>query len=555
MEPGTSVDNPAMPARVIALVLLIGATVGLLTTPRIVADGSNYLGMAMSLVADNDLRWTPDDLARVRGLNLDAATTGLLLLKRANGYVFAKPMTYPLLAAPFVALAGAHGFMLLNGLLLAGLVLLGADVLSHRLAWPTALGVATVVIGASVTPVYLHWIDPFLLMSLLTAAAIAACRRERPVLAGALLGAMAATRFPYAALLLGPALLYVAGRRWRHLALLAAAALVVCAGALLLTRAATGQWSPYTGERYYYADAVPYEIPRAGEVGTRYTREDLVSNVWHPPSLADLARGAGQLLVGRFAGVLLYTPALVACLLWMRRLDREKAAWMLALAVYCLITLLIIPHRRIGGTYALGSRLFVLLPVALVMVDFVAWRWGRILATLALLALALPVVQAPVYLSLNPGRQTLVAPYKWFPVEWLSALELPYPVELDGMHGLTDQQYWREEGGTWTRGGGRAQFVLIRPAGAPAAVEVWSLLPSARIGEGNELRETAFEPFVRQTVSLSHPVAVIRDEYQDFAEFAVYLFTVETSSGVRAFEVLPNSTDRRSLGVFVRALP
>ena len=185
-----------LPARVVALVLLIGAVIGLLTPPRIFSDGSNYVCMAVSLISDGDLRWTRDDLQHVRALRADGATPGLLLVKRADGYVFAKPVIYPLAAAPFVALAGVRGFMLLNGLLLAALVLLGADVLTHRLAWPAALGVAAAAVGASVTPVYLHWIDPFLLLSVCTAGALAAYRRGRPGLAGALLGVMSVTRFP-----------------------------------------------------------------------------------------------------------------------------------------------------------------------------------------------------------------------------------------------------------------------------------------------------------------------------------------------------------------------
>ena len=90
--------------------------------------------------------------------------------------------------------------------------------------------------------------------------------------------------------------------------------------------------------------------------------------------------------------------------------------------------------------------------------------------------------------------------------------------------------------------------------GKPAEVELWSLLPTARIGDGAVMRDVAFQPFVRQTIALTHPVATIRDEYEGFAESAVYLLTVETGSGVRPLDV-GASKDRRWLGVSVKALP
>src|SRR5262249_13003669 len=153
----------------------------------------------------------------------------------------------------------------------------------------------------------------------------------------------------------------------------------------------------------------------------------------------------------------------------------------------------------------------------------------RVLATVALLALAVPTIESPVQFTIHPGRQALQAPYRWFPIEWRSALELPYPFLFPNMYAMTGNQSWEADGGVWTFGDSRAEFVMLRPAGAPPTVELWSLLPRAVIGDGGELRERSFQPFVHQTITLAHPLLTIRDEYRDYAPIDVYLLTVEAT--------------------------
>src|SRR5262249_47132260 len=157
------------------------------------------------------------------------------------------------------ALFGVRGFLVLNGMLLAALVLLCADIVSHRLDWPRAVACAAVVLGFTVTPAYIHWIDPFLFLSVLTAGTVAAYPRGSPAWSGALMAALVSSRAPYLALALAPVALYALARQWRALAHFAIAAVAV--GALLLGIAslATGRWSSYTGDRFYYVTRFPYD--------------------------------------------------------------------------------------------------------------------------------------------------------------------------------------------------------------------------------------------------------------------------------------------------------
>ncbi len=441
--------------------------------------------------------------------------------------------------------------MAFNGFLLAALLLLGADILAWRIGWRRGLIGSAIVFSFSVTPAYLHWIDPFLLGSVLVAGAVAAYRRERPVLCGLFLAAAGAVRVPYLVLGAAPAVLFALRRRWRALGKLALAA---AAGALLILAAnvaGSRHWSPYFGQRRYYPNAVPFELPGV-EAGVASARTDAILG-WRAPSFRELGRNAFYLLFGRFAGLLPYFPALFACALWIRRWDAEKALWLLALGGCCLSFLVLLPHNAFGGGHALGNRFFVLLPVALVMVDFVAPSLARIAASAALLLLAVPVMEAPLQYSIHPGLQMLELPYRLFPFEWTEARRIHCPYRFPGMAALTANQYAPVRPGVWTIGGTKAEFVLVRRTGEPPTLHLWSLLEKARVGDGGFVEEMRFEPYVEKEITLVHPKAVFRDENTGYAEYAVYELTVETTSGVRP-AALGKSDDRRYLGVFVQPL-
>ena len=105
-----------------------------LSEGRFFSDGATYYSMTWSLVGDFDLEYTAGDLARVKreypggpsGIFLKRAFGGLELddsapfIKRVGSprIYFGKAMTYPVMAAPFVAIFGTRGFLVFNGLCL-----------------------------------------------------------------------------------------------------------------------------------------------------------------------------------------------------------------------------------------------------------------------------------------------------------------------------------------------------------------------------------------------------------------------------------------------------
>lgn len=538
--------------RLAALAFLVaGGIAGLSIPARRLADASSYVLMADSIWHDRDLRYTGEDLARARQLRFDDLPAGLFLTRRDGTYFYAKPSVYPLVAAPFFGLLGVQGFFVLNGLLLAGLVLLGGDILSHRLGWKAGLGVSGLVVAFSVTPAYAYWIDPFLLYTVLAAAGVAAWRRGRPGLCAALLMLLAHGRAPYGALLAAPAYVYASRRHWSELTRFASVGLVVGGLLLLCTRLAIEQWSPYTGERYWYPSVPPYATPDGDGRGLPFSKTPLLTE-WHAPALRDLAINAGSFVYGRFAGLLLYFPTFFACGLWALRADREKLAWLGAAAIACLLLQATLAHNPFGGSHALGNRLFVLLPVALTMVEVVAWLPWRLAGTALLLLLVVPVIKAPEHFSVSPGQRMLALPYRWFPLEWRQAPALLYPYRFPGLMALTANQYdWEPSlGGVWTIGGTRAEFVLLRPASAPATVGLSSFLPTARVSDGAMSRKIHFSPGRMETIALTARAAA-RNEIDRLREYAVYHLVVETPTGVTS---PTGGDDPRPLGVLVRPL-
>jgi hypothetical protein len=540
-------------ATVVAL-LFMGLAVGLLTPPRHLADATIYLLMTDSLWMDGDLAYTPHDLTRAQALAFADHPKGVFLIKHAAGYGYAKPPLYSVLAVPFYALFGVRGFLALNGVLLAALVLLGADVLAHRLPWRLALPASALVFACSVTPAYLLWIDPFLLCSVLIAGAVAAVRRDALAISAILLAAAASCRPPYIALALAPALLCAFERRWRPLARFAAAGIATTAVLLGVNWVAHGQSSPYGGERYYFLTLLPFQVPGVEPPGGR---AHITAGGGSLPSIAALVRTSLDFLVGRFAGVLVYFPGLLACALWARRWDGEKLVWLAGLAAACATLIVAFPHNTMGGQQALGNRFFVLLPVALVFVDFLAWSVWRGLATAALALLAVPVMQAPVYLSLNAGRQMLDVPYRYLPVEWLQAGRIRFPIEYPGgMAALTDQQYEWDGEGVWTRGGAAAEFVFVVIGDdlAPPRVRLWSKEQDVRITDGGRLRDLAWQTGRDVEVVLQHPVAQYRDESYAGARVSAYTLGISTRTGTYGYDI-GGGNDSRYLGVFVRPVP
>ena len=97
------------------------------------SDEATYYVMAQSLAHDLDLTYTRHDLARSHQ-EFPGGPQGVFLKKVAGDrIVFGKGYLLPLLAAPFVRVLDARGFLVLHAVLLAACIAAGAS-------WLRAMG-------------------------------------------------------------------------------------------------------------------------------------------------------------------------------------------------------------------------------------------------------------------------------------------------------------------------------------------------------------------------------------------------------------------------------
>jgi len=140
------------------------------------ADEGTYLAMAESVALDFDLRFDERDLARIEQQR--DGRTHVILQRAPDGRIaYSKPLVFAFAAAPFYALAGARGLVLLNLLALSGalaLALAHLRALARRDDAPeldAEWTLATWLLASALLP-YLFWRMPDLLGSALCLAGL-----------------------------------------------------------------------------------------------------------------------------------------------------------------------------------------------------------------------------------------------------------------------------------------------------------------------------------------------------------------------------------------------
>lgn len=467
--------SDATPRRLVWLLALGIAAVGLfidvpqLTDRRFFGDGATYYAMGWSLADDADLRFLPQDLARIRK-EYPSGPQGVFLKRAAGGLTFdaaagfpwfrvlrwqdpderriyyAKPISYPLVAWPFVKILGSRGFYLLNGLCLGLSLALGWRCLQDRFHPWTALAIAAAVFLLSAAPAYLIWATPELFYLFLATAGLGAWSSGRPYLAALILGIAIYSKLSnlWLALPLGlePLLLFrhqgIPGvvREWlRRGAILA----LVVAALFGLNRAITGEWYYQGGaERKTFYGTFPFEgrttfgnsgvWMSANQLGPRVAgqEESVADRGSEPPRSAAEYRQSflanlGYFWFGRFGGVLGYFPAaLVAAVVFLVAGPRDARGLLalLALVVSWIFYIERIPDNWYGGSGTIGNRYFLnMLPLAL----FIVPRGrGRLVAATAAGFAALflvPLLAHPVRAAVAPGSWTTEGLWRRLPLE------------------------------------------------------------------------------------------------------------------------------------------
>jgi hypothetical protein len=458
-------------ARVVLAVLVAAMIVGvcLVRLPGFWGDGATYYTMAHSLAEDGDLRYEARDVFRARR-EFPSGPQGLFL-KRASGGLrgdgaggfpwvrrvtdddkriyFAKAFTYPVAAAPLVALMGTRGLLVTNALSLGLALVLAYLELRTRASPAWALAAAVSLVLATVAPLYLVWPTPELFTLALVAAGLFAWRRERPMWAAVLLGIATYTK-PYnlfLALPLGVEPFLRASRASWWPALreslrrgLAMAAVVV--GLFAVNAAITGELNYQGGERKTFYGRFPDEVGADGQKvtfgnsGFWMTTDQLGPAVEgeegaaasartgppRPPREIEVSflRNLYYFWVGRFGGALAYfLPAVMALGVFLARGPRSVAGWLTfaALVVSWLFYIRIIPDNWYGGGGTVGNRYFLnLIPLFVLMLPARREAWAVGGGVLSALVLA-PMWLHPLHHSLRPGDHATRGVFPHLPPE------------------------------------------------------------------------------------------------------------------------------------------
>ena len=584
------------------------------------SDEATYYMIGMSLVHDGDITYRKEDLVRV-WREFPAGPAGVFLKRgRTVGgapdpdqgrYFYGKSFIYPLVAAPFVLLFGTNGFLVLNAIVLALVLLCGYLFLHARSGpWPSAILAAAFVI-ASVVPVYFVQIMPEVFNLSLACLAyfcwlykeVASPARSprgtawlfsgrSDIAAAVLLGILTFSKPPSAMLFVAPVLWGFfrlkaeatssadpVASAFRRKILLPVVAFVLVAGGLFAVNvASSGEWNYQGGERKSYIFEFPFQnqVTRP-EVGAPKSREEILGGVIFNPRTftSNLTHNLEYFFIGRYAGMLGYFfPGFFAMVALVAAPKRRPGWQWLALAAALsqgLFFVIATPYTWSGGGVGnryfftgYGVMLFLLPPIESIALAFAPWFIGALFVA--------PLVLNPFVSAARPASNADAGPLRLLPVELTLLNDLPIFTEPDrgrvwfgdlgqGDPGfllsfLDHNAYGPEvDKSFWVRGGSRAELVIKTDRAIRKATFTIASGPVATdvtIRIGGRRQTVHLEPGQSEQVSMSMPPGLPYEK--EIQGGLLWHASVSCTSGFTPIFYDANASDARYLGVRVRPM-
>ena len=498
------------------------------------SDEATYYSLGHSVAQDGDMQFQREDLVRVwkefpsgpQGIFLKRGRSFHLGLQgrppfvrwvkgpdtRTDRLYYGKSFAYPLAAAPFIALAGTNGFLVLHALLLTACFAAVYAFVRARSSAAAALAFAVVFLFASAAPVYFVWLTPelFNLAMVLLGLFFWAYKEVAPTfvptgtwidrwgrllrspwsdaIACALLG-IATFSKPLNVLAAAPVLwLALLRRQWGRVLLIGAAFLAAAGGLFLVNGLSSGDMNYQGGgpDRATFYGKFPFQTTDATFESTgepRATDGLLTEVIFNRDVLTTvLAHNLVYFFVGRHTGLVPYFfPGVLTLVLFLfaGRQRREPFQWLvlLALSIASVALLIYMPFTYSGGGGPVGNRYFMgyyalflfLAPSAITV------RAAVVAAAVGGLFTA-QLIANPFYTSFFPATHPKYGPFRLLPVELSLVNDLPVnvtpsrakqPVAGDPpllVYFLDDNAYNREGEWFWVRGESRADLILRAPA-------------------------------------------------------------------------------------------
>lgn len=474
-------------------------------------DEATYVTMAQSVAYDGNLTFERGDLVRFWH-TYQSGPEGIFL-KRGEGpatsddpLFFAKAFIYPLIAAPFVRLAGLNGLLFLNVLLLAGVFVCAYLFASARLPSPAAVLIAAGFLGASIAPLYAVYLTSDTFNFALAFYAYfcwlykdVADVSPRPawlrgtasdIVAALLLGLVTFSKLTNAPLIVPLVAFAWWRRRVAHGAVVGTVWAVAALACFTANAAISGEFNYQGGahRRTIYGQ-FPFEsdAPAFDELGVSISTSpiEVLNPMEHastfensPSSLVNqFGHNALYFMVGRHFGLVPYYFPGVVILAWALWRRRELTAWQVLIAGAVGMTavgfLVFFPNTWSGGGGPPGNRyflgiypaLFFLLPTARSLAPaLVLWVGGALFAA--------PALIDPFVAAKRPWLLAERGPLRSLPVELTMVNDLPvrldqgrsrvhYPSDPPLLLYYLDTNANRPEApGIWVSGRARADIII-----------------------------------------------------------------------------------------------
>jgi hypothetical protein len=483
------------------------------SAPGFQSDEATYYLMGHSLVKDFDLEYRREDVQRTR-MEFSQGPSGVFLKRGTtiggapdpdqSRLFFGKSFTYPLFAAPFVAVFGTKGFYVFNAALLAMAFFCAYMFLSARAPVIVSLILAGGFLFPTVVPVYWAWISPELFNCVLGLVAyfcwlykFVAPPASSPrtawlrgpasdVTAAIIIGILTFSK-PTSALLGAPIGLWLLWRgEWRRAGAVAAAFALSAAVLFGANTAISGHWNYQGGARRSTCHgAYPFEVAGQGiEICSDRDTSEARTHVWFDREMfwSNFPANLKYFVIGRYGGVVAYFfPFVFAVIVFvMTGRRREPWQWLVLASVLAqaLVFLITQPYTYFGGGGSVGNRyfmaaygiaVFLLPPMRSLAASLVPWIVGGVFMT--------PLVLSPFDTSVRPGDRAFSGPLRRLPVELTNYNDLPVRTEgrmMERWFGATathkgfyllylDKNSWLQEADTlsfWTRGRSRAELLV-----------------------------------------------------------------------------------------------
>jgi hypothetical protein len=594
-------------------------------------DEATYYSLAHSLARDFDFAFERRDLVRVweefpgpegiflkRGKRVEirgSRTFPFVRWVKRNDLVrtrlyYSKAYIYPLVAAPFVFLAGTNGFLILHALLLALDLYVAYLLMSARGSRPlVAAAYASAFLLASVVPVYFVWLTPELfnfslalyalfLWSYKEIAPPAAAGvpagflrgRGSDLLAATLIGVLTYSK-PTHAILMGPiGLLILMRRQWLRLAGLVIVWTIAAGGLFAANAAITGEFNYQGGDRKTFYSYVGFPFANERETFDNIGPQQRLEAVLPGRVLAtrhsrDVFRhNLGYFVLGRSSGLLPYFfPGLLSLVLFLATGRRQLWQWFTAATILGAVVMLLVltPFTYSGGGGPVGNRYFMsFYPLFLLLTPPLANLGAAVAATAIGALFTAKILLNPFYSSFNPGEHLKSGAQRWLPLELTLLQDLPMAANPDRskrplggtppvLAYFPDDNAFNPEGESfWVKGKSRAEIILRAPvvdAGGGhfvtkairrLGVEIrnGALPDRVTVTTGAESRTLDMKPSEVVTLQLAVENGVPYHRIEQPTSF-LYVVSVRTTSGFTPFLDSPEASDSRFLGALVRLVP